>query len=110
MAIKKASPDKKTAVKAPITTKTTTAVINKKKLIEISSELLFDRRNFILIFGGIALILLGFILMMGGDSKDPNVWNEEIFNFRRLTLAPILVVAGYVMEIFAIMLKPKTQE
>ena len=43
--------------------------------------------------------------MMGGESEDPNVFSEEIFNFQRLTLAPILIVGGFVLEIFAIMLK-----
>jgi hypothetical protein len=45
--------------------------------------------------------------MIGGGSDDPNVFSDKIFNFRRLTLAPILVLAGYVVEIFAIMKKPK---
>ena len=45
--------------------------------------------------------------MIGGGSDDPNVFNEDIFNFRRLTLAPILILAGYVIEVFAIMKKPK---
>ncbi len=110
MAIQKSTSDKKTITKTPITAKNITTVINKRGILEVSQDLLFDRRNFVLILGGLALIILGFILMMGGDSKDPNVWNGEIFNFRRLTLAPILVVAGYVMEIFAIMLKPKSKE
>ena len=51
------------------------------------------------------LILTGIFLMMGGESEDPNVFSEEIFNFQRLTLAPILIVGGFVLEIFAIMLK-----
>ncbi len=45
--------------------------------------------------------------MIGGGSDDPNVFSEKIFDFRRLTLAPILILAGYVVEIFAIMKKPK---
>lgn len=67
----------------------------------------FGRQNYRLLFIGLALILLGFILMIGGGSDDPNVFNEKIFNFRRITLAPILVLAGYVIEIFAIMKKPE---
>lgn len=66
----------------------------------------FGRQNFRLLFIGLALIFIGFILMIGGGSDDPNVFSDKIFNFRRLTLAPILVLAGYVVEIFAIMKKP----
>ena len=53
------------------------------------------------------LIIIGFVLMTGGGSKDPNVFNDAMFNFRRLTLAPILVLAGFAVEIVAIMKKPK---
>jgi len=56
---------------------------------------------------GLALIVLGFLLMIGGGSKDPKVFSQGIFNFQRLTLAPLLILAGYVVEIFAIMKKPK---
>ena len=53
--------------------------------------------------------VLGFMLMMGGKSQDPNVFNEnEIFSFRRITLAPIVVLAGFIFEIWAIMKKPKS--
>lgn len=68
------------------------------------------RENYIIMLVGLAVILLGFGLMIGGGSKDPSVFSNEIFNFQRLTLAPILVLAGYVIEIFAIMKKPKTVE
>lgn len=66
----------------------------------------FGKQNYKLLFVGLALIFAGFLLMIGGGSDDPNEFNESIFNFRRLTLAPILVLAGYVVEIFAIMKKP----
>jgi len=55
-------------------------------------------------------IMIGFLLMMGGKSDDPNVFNPEIFSFRRITLAPIVVLFGFVFEIWAIMKKPKTEE
>lgn len=58
-------------------------------------------------FIGLAFLLLGFILMIGGGSDDPNVFNPEIFNFQRLTLAPLLLLTGYIIEIFAIMVKSK---
>lgn len=67
----------------------------------------FGKDNYKLLLIGLAFIVVGFVLMIGGGSDDPNVFNEDIFNFRRLTLAPILILAGYVIEIFAIMKKPK---
>ena len=73
------------------------------------SEFAFGKENYKLLLIGLVLIITGFLLMIGGGSDDPNVFSEDIFNFRRLTLAPILVVAGYVVEIFAIMKKPKDQ-
>ena len=67
----------------------------------------FGKMNYILVIVGIALIALGFVLMIGGGSTDPDVFNEEMFNTRRLTIAPILVLAGFVMEIVAIFWKGK---
>jgi len=72
-----------------------------------SGDFAFGRENYRLMLIGLALIALGFILMIGGGSDDPSRFNPEIFSFRRITLAPILVLAGYVVEIFAIMKKPK---
>ncbi len=56
---------------------------------------------------GFGIIVLGFLLMIGGKSEDPNVFNYEMFSFRRITLAPIIVMAGFIFEIWAIMRKPK---
>ena len=67
----------------------------------------FKKKNFILLIIGVLFIAMGLILMSGGASEDPEVFNYEIFNFRRLTLAPILITIGFVIEIFAIMLKFK---
>lgn len=67
----------------------------------------FGKENYILMIVGVGLIILGFILMTGGGSKDPNVFNEEMFDFRRLTLAPIMVLIGFGIGIVAIMKKPK---
>ena len=67
------------------------------------------KENYILLAIGFAIIILGFILMIGGKSEDPTVFNEEeIFSFRRITLAPIVVLAGFIFEIWAIMKKPKS--
>lgn len=70
-------------------------------------EFAFGKENYRLLLIGLALIVLGFLLMIGGGSDDPNEFSDKIYSFRRLTLAPILVLAGYVVEIFAIMKKPK---
>lgn len=70
----------------------------------------FGGKNFRLMLIGLGLILLGYILMMGSDANttpegkfDPNYWNESIFSFRRIRLAPLLVVAGFVVQVVAIL-------
>ncbi|WP_430811376.1 MULTISPECIES: DUF3098 domain-containing protein [unclassified Carboxylicivirga] len=68
------------------------------------------KENYILLAIGFAIIILGFVLMIGGRSDDPTVFNEEIFSFRRITLAPIVVLFGFIFEIYAIMKKPKTDK
>lgn len=67
----------------------------------------FKKKNYILLIIGLAFIASGFILMLGGGSEDPTKFSEDIFNFQRLTLAPILLAAGFIIEIFAIMYKEK---
>ncbi|SMO59043.1 Protein of unknown function [Saccharicrinis carchari] len=69
-------------------------------------EFALDKQNYLLMAIGFGIIILGFILMIGGRSEDPNVFNEEIYGFQRITLAPMLVLAGFVFEIYAIMKKP----
>ena len=68
-------------------------------------DFVFKKKNYILLISGLVLILLGIFLMIGGASEDPAKFSEEIFNFQRLTLAPILIVSGFILEIFAVMLK-----
>jgi len=69
------------------------------------------KENYIYLIIGFAIIILGFLLMMGGKSDDPKVFNaRELFSFRRITLAPIVVVAGFAFEIWAIMKKPGSQK
>ena len=65
--------------------------------------------NYKLLIIGFVIIVLGFILMIGGGSDDPNVFNEkELFSFRRITLAPLVILFGFGFEIWAIMKKPKS--
>ena len=66
------------------------------------------KQNFKLLLIGFGIIVLGFLLMIGGGSNDPNVFNEDgLFGFQRRTLAPVIVLAGFAFEIYAIMKKPK---
>lgn len=67
----------------------------------------FGKQNFIIVLIGVVLIALGFILMIGGGSDNPNVFNEKMFDFQHITLAPILVLAGFVVEIVAIFWRKK---
>lgn len=69
---------------------------------------LFSRENYIWMGIGLAIILLGFLLMSGGKSENATVFNEhEVYSFRRITLAPIMILLGLVVEIYAIMKRPK---
>jgi hypothetical protein len=70
-------------------------------------EFLFGKRNYRFLLLSISVIALGFILMSGGGSEDPNVFNPEIFNFRRIRLAPTVVLIGFGIAIYAILLPPK---
>ncbi len=83
---------------------------NKKETNEISDEqkvMPFGKQNYIIVLIGLALIAIGFILMIGGGSSDPDVFNEKMFDFQHLTLAPILVLAAFVVEIVAIFWRSK---
>jgi hypothetical protein len=95
------------------TTKTTTTTTStpKKTAPTGNQVFLFDKSNYIWMIGGVALILLGFLLMSGGKSPDPHVFNyDEVYSFRRITLAPLLILAGFAVEIYAIMKKPANTE
>lgn len=70
------------------------------------STLIFERKNYIFMLIGLAIIALGFILMSGGGSDDPNIFDASIFSFRRIHLAPTLVLLGFSVEIYAILLNP----
>ena len=68
---------------------------------------IFGKKNYQIMFVGLAFIIAGFVLMSGGDTGDETSFNPEIFNFQRITLAPILILTGFVIEVFAIMYKQK---
>ena len=70
-------------------------------------KLLFGKRNYKFMLIGILFIAVGFILMSGGGSDDPNIFNEEIYSFRRIRLAPMLVILGLIIEVYAILTKPE---
>lgn len=68
---------------------------------------IFERNNFLMVIGGIVLMIIGYLLMVGGGSDNPEVFNPEIFSVRRIVIAPIFILAGLLLEIFAIMIKGK---
>lgn len=70
------------------------------------SSFIFGKKNYNVMLIGLGVIALGFILMSGGGSDDPNVFNPEIYNWRRIRLAPALVLIGFGIEIYAILLNP----
>lgn len=76
---------------------------NDSTLAGNDDKMALGHKNYIYMLAGLGLLILGFALMSGGGSKDPNVFDYSMFNFRRITLAPIIVLAGFGLEIFAIM-------
>ena len=78
-----------------------------KKFKDISDpndgRMALTMKNYVLLAAGFAVIVLGFVLMAGGRSESPDVFNEAMFSWRRITLAPILVIGGFAFEIYAIM-------
>lgn len=70
----------------------------------------FTKKNYLILVAGIALIALGYVLMIGGGSEDPNVFNPEVFSFQRITLAPMVCMVGFVTIIVAIMWRSKVAE
>ncbi len=79
-----------------------------KKTISNNSEIfVFGKHNYKFLLIGLGFIFVGFLLMMGGGTDSPDEFNNAMFGFQRLTLAPILILAGFAIEIYAIMSKPK---
>jgi len=75
-----------------------------------TKKFLFEKRNYRFIFIALMLIAIGFILMTGGGSEDPNYFNEEIFNFRRIRLAPTMVLIGFGVAMYSILTKPTSKK
>jgi uncharacterized membrane protein len=76
---------------------------------KIIANNLFTRDNYIWMLAGLVVIALGFILMAGGKSADPKLFNtDDVYSTRRITIAPFLIIVGFVLEIVGIMKKPKT--
>ena len=74
--------------------------------MEDKERMVLKKKNYVFIITGCLIVILGFVLMAGGGSEDPNVFNkEELFSFRRITLAPFLVMLGYGVVLFGIMKK-----
>lgn len=93
---------------APKATYPTTGTITRKTIVPRGNQVfLFDKGNYMWMGIGLAFILLGFILMAGGKSADPHQFNyEDVYSFRRITLAPLLILIGFVVEAYAILKKP----
>lgn len=79
---------------------------NEKETENKNFDFVFGKTNYILMVAGIIILALGYILLSGGGSDDPNTFNPAMFNAQRLYVAPILIVVGFVVEIFAIMFNP----
>ena len=74
-------------------------------------KFIFKRKNYLLLISGLILILAGLALMVGGGSEDPNVFRgSELFSSQRITYAPILIISGFILEVFAIMSRSKSKK
>lgn len=80
----------------------------KKKIKETKKREIFafDKSNYLFMIGGFVIIVIGLILMAGGGSEDPNTFSRDIFSTRRITVAPILILIGFVLELYAVLKKP----
>lgn len=78
----------------------------KKPLHKQDLNFVFGKKNYTFMLIGLAVIALGFIMMAGGGSDDPNVFNPDIYNFQRIRLAPALVLLGFAIEVYAVLVNP----
>ena len=70
---------------------------------EKKNNLLFKKENYRCVIIGVTFIIMGFILMSGGGSDDPNIFKDEIYDFRRIRLAPALILIGFAIQVYAIL-------
>lgn len=70
----------------------------------------FSKMNYILMLAGLGIMFLGYILMIGGGSEDPNVFSDALFDTQRTTISPVMIIIGIVVEIVAIMYRPKAKD
>ena len=80
----------------------------KKRKEAAKQNFVFSKKNYIWMFIGLAFIALGFILMAGGSSDNPNVFSDAVFSVQRIRVAPTLILIGFGIQIYAILLKPKS--
>lgn len=80
----------------------------KKRKEAVKQNFVFSKKNYIWMFIGLAFIALGFILMAGGGSDNPNVFSDAVFSVQRIRVAPTLILIGFGIQIYAILLKPKS--
>lgn len=85
---------------------------NNQEEVNNKFDFVFGKKNYILMLVGVVVMAVGYLCLIGGGSEDPNVFNDAIFSVRRMIVAPILIIAGLVIEVFAIMIKgdKKTEE
>ncbi|MFW5655996.1 MAG: DUF3098 domain-containing protein [Bacteroidota bacterium] len=81
-----------------------------KKKETSKPDFALGKENYRLLIIGFVIIIIGFALMIGGKAEDPSEFNPDVFHWRRITLAPVIVLFGFVFEIWAIMKKPRTEE
>jgi Protein of unknown function (DUF3098) len=97
-------------VKKTVTPNVTKNIGLKSQASSLAPDLpfVFERDNYIVMVAGIAVIIVGFLLMMGSSNDNPATFpTEEIYSFRRITLAPMVVMIGFIIEIYAILKRPK---
>ena len=85
---------------------------NNQEEVNNKFDFVFGKKNYILMLVGVVVMAVGYLCLIGGGSEDPNVFNDAIFSARRMIVAPILIISGLVIEVFAIMIKgdKKTEE
>ena len=81
-----------------------------KKETEKKFEMALEKQNYRLLAVAFVIVVIGFLLMIGGASDNPDVFNADVYSFRRITLAPLVVLLGFLFGIYAIMKKPSAAQ